>query len=408
MLIYDKKFLIFFILFLSLIISFILGENSSGGSQHDFLATKKYIDAFQIDFFSGIQLFKINKEPLLPSFYLIIANISNYLGLTFVKYFYILLSSLIPIVFYKILKKKFVEANNDLLFLISIIIFLSPYFRSSAVWLTTENLALLFFLLSINSFINLEFQIKKHLPNVLICFFFLILASYIRHYYVIFFIYYFFNIAARLTFFENFLVIFFNFILSIPVILYFLYFIENGSLNQSFHYVGSDFIFNILVFTSLFLFYFIPFIFNSYAIDHFKKNLFIKKKFILLSIFLCLLIYVFYNIPVTSLGGGVLYKISEIFYSKLFYIFGFLGILFLVIFNENNLKNNLIYLILIIMFPLDIIYQKYYDPLIYILIFTLIDSRFVKELIKNNNFKILIVLGYYLIFLIGSNFYYYN
>ena len=78
MLIYDKKFLIFFVLFISLIISFVLGENSSGGSQHDFLVTKKYIDAFQIDFFSGIQLFKIIKNHI----YLFLFNNSKYIQLS--------------------------------------------------------------------------------------------------------------------------------------------------------------------------------------------------------------------------------------------------------------------------------------------------------------------------------------
>ena len=34
------------------------------------------------------------------------------------------------------------------------------------------------------------------------------------------------------------------------------------------------------------------------------------------------------------------------------------------------------------MFPINIIYQKYYDPLIFILIFTLIDSKYVYELFK--------------------------
>ena len=59
------------------------------------------------------------------------------------------------------------------------------------------------------------------------------------------------------------------------------------------------------------------------------------------------------------------------------------------------------------MFPLNIIYQKYYDPVVFILIFTIIDSRYVYELVKDNNLKILIIVGYYLFFLIGSNLYYY-
>ncbi len=402
----EKKILIFFTLFLSLVISFHLGENSSGGSKHDYLNTEIYINAFKIDFFSGLEIFKSRGEMHSPFFYIIVANLNKIFGDTFVKYFYLIISSLIPLIFYMSLKKKFLRTNFDYLFFLSLLIFLSPYFRSSAVWLTTDNLALLFFLLSINSFLKFEISKNNFIRDAIFCFIFLILASYVRYYYSIFFLLFFFMMQKKLNFKENLFIILFNSILSVPVILYFLYIIDDESLEQSFHYVGVDFVFNILVFTSLFLFYFIPFTFNSYGIEYFKKKFFIKKKTFLLSISLSLLIYVFYNIPITSFGGGVFYKISEIFHSKLFYIFAFFGLLFLVIYNENNFKNYFIYIILIIMFPLNIIYQKYYDPLIYILIFTLIDSKFVNELIKDKNFKILIVFGYYLTFLIGSNLYY--
>ena len=71
----EKKILIFFTLFVSLVISFQLGENSSGGSKHDFFVTKIYIDTFKIDFLLGLEMFKAKGELHSPSFYILIANL---------------------------------------------------------------------------------------------------------------------------------------------------------------------------------------------------------------------------------------------------------------------------------------------------------------------------------------------
>ena len=147
----NKKILIYLIFFGSLIASIILGENSSGGAEYDNLITKKYIETFQLNLNEGIELFKKDNQGHLPFFYILIANLNNLFGEKFVNYLYLVISSLIPFVFYNVLKKNFSKKNDNVLFLLSLIIFLSPYFRSSTVWITTDNLALLFFLLSINS-----------------------------------------------------------------------------------------------------------------------------------------------------------------------------------------------------------------------------------------------------------------
>ena len=54
---------------------------------------------------------------------------------------------MVPLVFYKVLKKIYINSDKYYLFLLSLIIFLSPYFRSSAIWFTNDNLGLLFFFL---------------------------------------------------------------------------------------------------------------------------------------------------------------------------------------------------------------------------------------------------------------------
>ena len=56
---------------------------------------------------------------------------------------FLTLSFFVPVVFYSILKKQFRGSNKNLLFAISLVLFFSPYLRSSAVWVTNDNLALI-------------------------------------------------------------------------------------------------------------------------------------------------------------------------------------------------------------------------------------------------------------------------
>ncbi len=128
MLTFNKKILIYFIFFLTLVISVILGENSSGGAKIDYLLTKKYIDNFQIDLSLGIELFKNDNQGHLPFFYIFIAYLNSFFGERFVSYLYLFVSSCIPLVFYNVLKKNFSEKSYDTLFFLSLIIFFVTLF----------------------------------------------------------------------------------------------------------------------------------------------------------------------------------------------------------------------------------------------------------------------------------------
>ena len=402
----NKKISIYLILFSSLIFSYLLGENSSGGSKHDYFATQKYIEVFQIDFYSGFELFRDSNELHFPFFYLIIGNISKITGITFIHYFYLIISSLIPLAFYNALKKKFLNINNDSLFFLSILIFFSPYFRSSAVWLTTDNLALLFFVISINFFLKIELENKTFFKNSLLCFLFLVLSSYIRHYYAIFFFLYFYISYNKFSLSKNLIIIIFNIILSIPALFYLNFITKGKSFSEPFYFLSGDFIFNFLFLGSLFLFYLIPFLINDFVPRYFKERFSLKKNIIFLTIILSVLIISFYTLPNFEYGGGVFYKLSKIYYINIFYFFSILGCLIILLLIDDSFKNYLIFLILIIIFPLTILFQKYYDPLLYIVLFTLMNSNFITKLIYNNKIKISFVAAYFLFFLIFSNIYY--
>ena len=400
----NKKILIYLMFFVTLVISVILGENSSGGARLDYLLTQKYIESFQIDFKTGIELFKKDNQGHLPFFYIFIANLNSFLGERFVSYLYLIISSCIPFVFYNVLKKNFSEKSYDTLFFLSLIIFLSPYFRSSTVWITTDNLALLFFLFSINSFLNTRCYQHNYLRNTFLCFFFLVLASYIRQSYALFFIFYFILIQSNLKLIENFYVLMFNFLLSIPALIW-VFFIFKFEGVQTGYYWASDYLINILIFTSLFFFYFFPFILNKYSYSDLNKK-FSQKKLLLFLTLLAFLVLVFYDIPELSHGGGVFYKISKITNLNFIILFSLMGLIILFCLNDLGVKNYLIYLILIFSFPFIHVYQKYYDPLIFIVILSLIDSKFIRDLIENNKINIHLVFIYFALFLIASNLYY--
>ena len=103
----EKKIFIFLVYFISLVISFQLGENSSGGSQQDYLFTKKYIDTFRIDLLTGLEMFKSRGEYSFTFFlYYLLLNLNKVFGDTFVKYLYLIISSVIPLILYSCIKEK--------------------------------------------------------------------------------------------------------------------------------------------------------------------------------------------------------------------------------------------------------------------------------------------------------------
>ncbi len=400
-----KKLIIFSFFFFSLIISYILGENSTGGAENDYLATKKFLDIFTLDLVEGFNLFINQGQVHFPFFYILIANANKLLGKIFVDCAYITISSFIPLVFYEILKKKFLNADPEKLFILSLVIFLSPNFRSSAVWVTTDNLALFFFILSVYNFVIFENLKGNYLKYIYFTFFFLILASYIRHYYAIFFIFYFLYLQNKINYIKNFKILLFNLILSIPALIYVYFWITKKEF-QAFDILSIDFVYNFLVFTSLYLFYFLPFILNKKFFSKFVNEIKYRKIILILVLSLFILLFIIYETPYMEFGGGIFYKISQLTNSKFFIIFSLLGLLSLIFFNNISFRNYLIFSIFIFAFPFEIIFQKYYDPLLIVVCLSLVNSDYLKDLIENEKFKVHMIFGYFLTFLIFSNFYY--
>ena len=405
----NKKYTYLFFL-LSLLISFYFSENSSGGSKLDAISGKLFISVFSDNYMDGVRFFINTGHDHFPFFYMLISWFEKFMSPVLVGLLYVIISSTIPLIFYNILKKKFTYSDKNILYLLSLILFFSPYIRSSAVWLTTDNLGIIFFGLAISKYLSFEKKNHNYFKYSLQCFLFLILASYIRQYYAIFFIIFFGLMMKKLKFNQLITIIIFNTLISLPALIYLYFYLLKNFFNTDSSYITDylkpDIIFNILVFLSMCFFYFLPFLINTLnknkiiaLIDNKKKNIF----FLALSFIFLLL---FYDLPIVNLGGGIFYKISKFFYIQIFYLFSFMGGLLLFVIINVNIKNLSIYLLIIFCYPVIFIYQKYYDPLIYFLFFSLIDADFINENLLKDKFNIKFIYSYLIVFLLATNIYY--
>ena len=402
----NQQICLYLLCFFSLIISLIMEENSSGGSRLDNEITRQFVDKFSINFSYGIKYFVNSGQVQSPVFYIIVSYFEKILGEFFLKYFYLFISALVPLIFYTSLKKKFQNVDKNYLFLISLIIFLSPFFRSSTVWMTTDNLAILFYILSISKYLSLKKN--NSTKNIILCLIYLSLAVYIRQYYIIFFLFFFIKFFSILSLKKLFSFLLFEVLIFLPLIWYYYYFLEiNFSKLNTFESTTSpfelNFFKNLLIFLSLYFFYTIPLYTNIFL--KIKKDI-IKYFFYILILFLIFLSIYFTNgIIFEEFGGGFFIKISKILNRKeLFFIASFVGAFLLC--KNMNTNNIIVYICLILAFPTVIIYQKYYDPLLILTIFTITEKDTINELIQMVKINLKFLYLYFFSFLILCNLYY--
>ena len=130
----NTKFYIYILFVVSLFISSIFGENSSGGAYLDFISTKEFIDAFESGYLNGFKWFLSFGQIHLPFFYLLKSILRDFFSHLEMHVLYIFISSMVPLVFYKVLKKKYINSDkyyakdNDRNSSPKRDVFLSPYF----------------------------------------------------------------------------------------------------------------------------------------------------------------------------------------------------------------------------------------------------------------------------------------
>ena len=405
----------------SFFLGFIIKEDSSGGGQVDY---STIINNFKL--FQESDLLKIDwskyKSSALPIYYIISKYIipTNYSFLFYSGYFSFFISISAILITYKCLCiKNKVQSFNWEVLLIAVIPMLSPFFRTSAFWSLEENIGYFFFALTILFYLKSINEKKYEYLAIL----FSCLSFYARQNYaflpiIIFFTY--FNkkdILNKKNIINSFL-----FALILFPSLYFFY--KWNGLMSSIEGVNSRIGFqreNILIILTNFFLYLFPFcIFLNY-----KNTIKIinKKKiefFIIFFIIFFLFILIFFNhISKDSvyfkiqLGGGIIYKfiffynnwISSFDIQKiLFIVISLFGLILIIFFSKNNINFFIFSLISIIIFSnVSIVFQEYFDPLIYFsIIFFTNKINFLKSLAYK---KLFFTVYFFLILLV---FYYFK
>ena len=85
-------------------------------------------------------------------------------------------------------------------------------------------------------------------------------------------------------------------ILSIPALIYVYFWITKKEF-QAFDILSIDFVYNFLVFTSLYLFYFLPFILNKKFFSKFVNEIKYRKIILILVLSLFILLFIIYETP---------------------------------------------------------------------------------------------------------------
>ena len=383
---------IFFLLFLylTLIIGFIYGENLNHGAYSDWVVNHDVIKDFSNNFtytFLNYDSYGHRHSPI----YLILLSLFLDLGLDIgqVRFIHLHLSISLIVIFYQCLRLIFTNINNNYLFLLSLIIFLSPTFRSLAIWPDSRLPGLIFFVLTIYFF--LRFKITNNLRYTWYTCGSLLISSYISPNFSIFFPYFFFFFLKKVKFKELGFLIIFNFLASLPI-LYYIFILDvnflaagttpglnNESINFSFNL--SD---KLMIISSIIFFHLSPTLFMDNFFNQFK--IFIFKKFIILIPLVVCLIY-FFNYQLSYTGGGVFFILSNLLFNNnyLFYIGSFFFISFVLYISSLNFNNFFLLSLLIVSNIQNTIYHKYYEPLIFIMFFTLIKYPEAENFLKKKN-----------------------
>lgn len=386
----NKKIVSFSIfLYLTLIAGFFYDESLNGGAYGDWVgAYLNPIKDFSINFYETLINYDKYGNRHSPIYLIFLSSFLRIdLSIDVIRLIHLHFSIPLILIFYKCLELKFENTKKAYLALLSLIIFLSPTFRSLSIWPDSRLPGLLFFTITI--FFYLKFEQTRLEKFMWLTSLFLIITSYISPNFSLFFIYFFYDIFKKISIPKIFLFFLFNFLFSIPILFYIFIMDVNfliagqtpSSSNQSLAF-SYNFANKILIISSIIFFHLMPVFF-------YKKNfinfyIFFKKQIIILFLFSIFLIY-FFNYQISFTGGGLFFYLSNYIFENnyFFYIISFISLSFVLYLSKLDVKNFYFFLILILTNIQNTIYHKYYEPLLLIIFFTLLKNAHA-ELIVND------------------------
>ena len=396
------EILLCLLLYISLIIGFILNENSLGGSIKDYINQKLISIKFSNNFYDTLINYENERTRHSPILIILLSffekiKINDYIIRLLNLHFLLL----IIIYFYKSLKLKINYLNKKKLLLIALVIFLSPTFRSLSIWPDSRLYGILFFTISIMYFI--KFQNSKYYIDQfqysLFCILFLAISSYFSPNFFLFYLFFFYYFYQLLKLREIIIILIFSLLIALPAIYYVfilkVYFFLTPVTSATKTILSFNLANKIILIASIYLFHYLPFLWVT------TKNFNYRFRNILIALCVIIISIYFFNYNLFFTGGGIIFKISNILFKNNYalYVFSFFALILLITKSTINLKNLVIFLLLILQNPQLEIYHKYYDPILFILCFTLLDINFKKELL---NKKIYIFYIFNIFFLLLS------
>jgi len=204
--------------------------------------------------------------------------------------------------------------------------------------------------------------------------------------------------------------------LSIPALIYFYYLFFNTEFANALNtFGGLNYINSTIQILNIILFYTsIVIILSIKDFLFFLKNnkiKFIIFSFILLILYLINDIFFYSTQSIPKSGGGIFFKffnIIDLNHKSYLYITSLISLMFIdFIFSNNRKLNYMILIIIILSLPLNIIFQKYLDPLIFIILFGLIKSKIIDDLLLEKN-KLKYLHLYFFSFFTVAFIYYFN
>ena len=412
MIIKKNIYIFLFLLYLTLLIGFILNEDSIGGAASDYSALSHVAKKFEENFL--FTLFNYNDlghrhSPVFFALKSLLLNFSENIQ----KLIFIHIYLLIPIFFYKSLKLVFKNTNRNFLKLISFVVLLFPTFRSYSIWPDAHLLGTLFFIISVNFYLKFKKNSEnKMFKNSIYNTFFLAISAYISPNFGVFVLFFIFKFFKKYSISKKFLIILFlNLLLSFPFFYYLFYLNVNFIFNPGVWDIGQNIISlnnisnKIIIIVSLIFFYLLPF-FLSRDLKFNIINIFNHKIESLIYFFIFFIsIYFFdfsYSYSLTNSGGGFFYNLSRILIANniLLFFLTFLAFFFLVQLFIISKDNLLLFVVLILSNPQITIWQANLSPTIYFLILLLFNFNLKNGLIKTKTIYFNYI--YFLFYLVSS------
>ena len=370
-------------------------DGTGGGARGDFEVTYGFILALQDNILSDPKNWTLVHTPL---HFIILSFVTRIITDTYLlRLIFCVFSLSIPFLFYStILLQNLNNILRNNIIIISSVIFFIPSFRYTSIWANDLITSLFFFILSIYYFKKWEINKKDYLDkNSFLQILFLVLATYTRQYFAVFFIYFLFRYFQYFTI-KSFTKLFIICVISsIPVFYYTYLFPEllTGQLITpkaiNYFLLGNLSIMSITIFP-------IILINMIYGKIEFKKTILP----ISVSFFTILILSLNFE-PVIWRGGGVNFMISQKLFSNhiYFYFTSFITLCsFIYIFIEKK-ENFIILIILTLMFFSMQVYQRYYEPMFFIIFFTLIKTNLIDIFLKKFSASLYLLL-YFVVYYI--------